>query len=94
LAQYEANPRVFVTTEFTDAFLQFVNNNLVQQFVLPQGSKDVRIMIGPDQEIARNLERAVFEEENRRTLEQRLRQNRGRATDSEIDTLMDMDDAR
>ncbi|MEQ8850750.1 MAG: SPFH domain-containing protein [Phycisphaerales bacterium] len=94
MAQFEANPRVFVTTEFTDAFVRFVNNNLVQQFVLPRGSKDVRIMIGPDQEIARNLERAIFEGENRRTLEQRLRQNRGRATESEIDTLMDLDDAR
>lgn len=67
LAAYRANPRVFMATRWTSAMLAFMNNNMVEVFILPDGTKNMRLSINTDPEILRRLERAEFE--------QRMREN-------------------
>ena len=91
LKQYEASPRVFVVREFTDAFVTMVNSGVVQQYVLPQGSDDVRFWISPDPEIMRSVEEAMNSRENTQMIQNYLERTYGEAEQSEMDVLLDME---
>jgi len=60
LAQYRANPSVFVTSEWADFYRSFLGARNVEVFWAPAGLQSFEIVINSDPEIARQQERERF----------------------------------
>lgn len=60
LAQYRANPSVFVTSEWADFFRSFLGARSVEVFWAPAGLDSFEMVINSDPEIARQQERDRF----------------------------------
>lgn len=68
LAQYQTNPSVFIATEWTTAYNDFLENSLAELFPIPPGSSTLELILNSDPAIARELEI----ERNQRQAEENL----------------------
>jgi len=62
LAQYRANPRVFLVREWTEAMSAFLADPTVETFLIPPGVDTVELLINSDPDIARAIETAKARE--------------------------------
>jgi membrane protease subunit HflK len=65
LTAYRANPRLFMSTEWSRAMLAFLNRSGVEVFMLPDDLTNVRLSVNTDPEFARRAERAEHERQMR-----------------------------
>lgn len=72
LAQYRANPMVFASNEWSQAFRQFVSQPGVEVIITPAVDESVELLITSDPEIARDQERQRYS----RDVEENLRLQR------------------
>ena len=89
--QFEANPRLMITQEWTSAFAQFIDSPLVEVMMIPEGVSG-EIRINSDKDLINELiearnrrqsERAAEERERLRALD-RYRSQRGIINDDEM----------
>lgn len=57
LDNFRTNPGVVLTSDWADAFTQFVNRDSVQLFVLPPGTSTLELLINRDPEVLKEQER-------------------------------------
>lgn len=55
LAQYRANPRVFIAREWTDAMTEFLSKDQVEALVLPDNTRPLVLKISSDPDIVREI---------------------------------------
>jgi hypothetical protein len=57
LENFKANPGVVLTSDWADAFAQFVGRDSVQTFMLPPGTKTLELLVNRDPEVQKEQER-------------------------------------
>lgn len=57
LENFRANPGVVLTSDWADAFSQFVGRDSVQMFVLPPGTRTLELLVNRDPEVQKEQER-------------------------------------
>ncbi len=71
LKQYQTNPSVMVTTDWTDAMSQFFADERIEVFFNPLGTDTLELVINSDPEIAARRERAMLKKQNDAALDER-----------------------
>jgi len=61
LRQFHANPIVFASSEWTDAFIAFMANPNLEVMILPAGAGALELLLTSDPEFARDAERQRYE---------------------------------
>jgi membrane protease subunit HflK len=72
LAQYESNPRLMISRDWSEAMSVFLNRPFVQVMSLPRGRSTAELLINEDPAIARELDRARKQAEVDRANEERM----------------------
>lgn len=72
LAQFRTNPSVFIATEWTGAYNDFLLNSLAETFPIPPGSGTLELVLNSDPDIARELESARNQRQAAENLESRF----------------------
>ncbi len=72
LAQYESNPRLMISRDWSAAMTVFLNRPFVQVMSLPRGRSTAELLINQDPSIVRELDRARKQAEVDRANEERM----------------------
>ena len=71
LEQFKTNPRVMITTDWTDSMSRFFADDRVEIFFNPAGIDTLELVINSDPEIAGRREREMLEKQNEAALDKR-----------------------
>ncbi len=59
LSQYRANRKVFMAREWAEAMEQFAGRPYVDVFMMPDGTRDLSLLLNADPDVARDIQRAL-----------------------------------
>ncbi len=87
LAQFKANPGLMVHKEWSDAVASFINRPTVQVMLAPRDIGTMRMLISPDPNILRDMDRAIKMKESAESEAERMRMLRENKFKTDMTTI-------
>lgn len=71
LDQYRVSPSVFLVREWSDSLIGLLSSQSVEAFLMPEGTREIDIMLNSDPEIKKTIQRAIQKKQVEESYERR-----------------------